>query len=159
MPFNPATLSVVGAYAAFGVCSVALSVVDLREHRLPNRLVAWAALLTVTLLLNASLFTGEWAQLLAATAAAFTYFVVFLIFWWGGSGALGAGDVKIAPLIGCVAGWVSPLTALMWVPLCIAATGIIAVFVARSHAVERLAFGPVLLLGCWIGVLISLRFG
>lgn len=156
MPVDPETVTTIAALVAFGAASIALSIVDLREHRLPNRMVAATALACLSFFLASSFLTADWSRFITAVTAAFVYFSVFLMFLWVASGALGAGDVKIAPVIGAVAGWVSPVTAMIWVPLGFALSGAILVFFARAQGVSRFAFGPAMFLGCWVGIAWSL---
>lgn len=140
------------AFALFAAASARLIVVDLREHRLPNRLLAWSSGLVGGLLVLAASLGGEWGRLGSAILAAAVYGVAMLGLRLLGRGALGAGDVKLAPLVGAVSAWVDPWAAMLWTPLLIAVIGTVAGAVARRRRRVELAFGPVMLAGCWLGL-------
>lgn len=140
------------AFAVFAAASVALTAVDLREHRLPNRWLAWSFGLVATLLLLAAATTGEWPRFGRSILAAAGYAAAMLLMWRASRGGLGAGDVKLAPMIGLVAGWASPGAAMLWVPIAIAVIGLVAALVSARRNRAEFAFGPSMLLGCWAGL-------
>jgi leader peptidase (prepilin peptidase)/N-methyltransferase len=125
-----------------------LAVVDLREHRLPNRLVAQMTVVVgVTMVI--AVVAGLPAQ--RATDAAVTslktvavYAVVYLV----SAGQFGMGDVKFALPLGAVVGWYSPD---LWLPaiglaFVLAAVASVALIVTRRISVKgRVAFGPYML--------------
>ncbi|BDT90301.1 prepilin peptidase [Nocardia sputorum] len=81
------------ACAVLAVWCVALTVFDLRERRLPNELTGSGAL-TV---LGYGLYTGQFAAaLLGAVLLSAPYLLVHL----AAPAALGAGDVKLAAMLG-----------------------------------------------------------
>ena len=131
-------------------CAVWLSLIDIREHRLPNRILyPWAAV-TAGLLLLTALLGGEpgvFGRSMLAGGA------------WSGGLALtrlirpppvGAGDVKLAAVLGMYAGYAG------WTVLCgavllsflfggaVSAGLMLARRVSRG---DRLPFGPFLLAG------------
>lgn len=155
-----AALTVV-AFAVFGVVSVWLTVIDLRERRLPNVVLGWGTAGVVVLLSGAAWCAADgagWAILRRSLIAACCYGLVFLLLWLIAPGALGAGDVKLSPLIGVIAGWVSVDAAALWVPLAIAACSGIAGLVRLGRTRAQFAFGPVLIVACWLGIGLDLWF-
>ncbi|CAN5831665.1 A24 family peptidase [soil metagenome] len=100
---------------------VALSVVDLREHRLPNALTLPGFVVILAVALVAGRGTGA---LLGAVALAGLYLVLHLLSRDG----MGAGDVKLALGLGAVTGafgvdvWV---VAALAAPLCTAVLGLV----------------------------------
>lgn len=141
-----------------GTCGLALAVVDAACHRLPNALVLPLYPVTVAGLALAGVISHEWP--LATTvlgAAAWGGLIGGLWLLTGGRG-MGMGDVKLAPILGATLGWLG-LTA--------AVTGLVAAFVmgaivsvllmARRKAGlgTHLAFGPFLLAGTLIGVILG----
>lgn len=145
----------IAAFAVFAVFSGWLTVIDLREHRLPNPLLAWGTASVVALLCGAAWSATDgagWAILRRSLIAAGCYGLVFLLLWFITPAALGAGDVKLSPLIGLVAGWVSIEVAVLWVPLAIAMGAGLAGAVTHARKRKRFAFGPVLIAACWLGV-------
>lgn len=144
-----------GAGAALAVL---LAAVDLRTHRLPDRLVAaLAAVLAAGLLLAGATAEG-WPALgravLAAGASGTGYLTLALL----RTGGLGLGDVKLGAVLGAWLGWFG------W-PAVLA--GALAAFVlggafttvllltGRAGRSSPVAFGPWLLLGAAAGTALA----
>lgn len=145
----------IAAFAVFAVLSGWLTVIDLREHRLPNPLLAWGTASVVALLCGAAWSAADeacWAILRRSLISAGCYGLVCVLLWFITPAALGAGDVKLSPLVGFVAGWVSIEVAVLWVPLAIAMGAGLAGAVTLARKRKRFAFGPVLIAACWLGV-------
>lgn len=143
----------------FAIASVWLAIVDVREHRLPNRLLAWSTGSVALLLAVSAGLSGMWPRFGWAILSSCIYGVVMLCLWRIGNGALGAGDVKLAPLIGIVAGWFGLWAAVLWVPLAIALVGVVAGLAARRMGRRDFAFGPSMLLGCCLGLGAAIALG
>ena len=141
------------------VLAGALTVTDLRVHRLPNRLVLGSYPVVATLLVLAVADADRsWASLPAAAAWGVGMFAVLLLA--AATGPLGGGDVKLAGLIGAYLGWAGGAAA---VALGVVVTVVSAAVVAgvglglrRVHRDSELAYGPFLLLGCLVGVAVHL---
>ena len=88
---------------------LALTLVDLDEHRLPNRLTLACVVVTTCGLDLATLATSSagWleARRALAGAALLGLFYLALALLGGGRG-MGLGDVKLAPSLGGLLGWV-----------------------------------------------------
>jgi len=87
-----------------------LTVIDLREHRLPNRLVLPAFPVAFLAQLIATIISADWARQLSAVLIAMAVGVI-------GLGAnyidtLGMGDVKLATVIALTLGYFNP-----WLPV------------------------------------------
>jgi len=87
-----------------------LTVIDLREHRLPNRLVLPAFPVAFLAQLIATIISADWARQLSAVLIALAVGVI-------GLGAnyidtLGMGDVKLATVIALTLGYFNP-----WLPV------------------------------------------
>ncbi|WP_331729100.1 A24 family peptidase (plasmid) [Streptomyces avidinii] len=111
-------------------CGVALALIDLAVQRLPDVLTLPACGGTL-LLLTAAALAGEPGSLGRAAAAASALTAAFLLMAF--TGAMGLGDVKLAPAIGALLGWIS-WTSLFWGT----AAGF---FVGAATEVARLALG------------------
>ncbi|MFD8727651.1 prepilin peptidase [Streptomyces sp. NPDC059611] len=127
-------------------CGVALALIDLAVQRLPDVLTLSAGGGMLALLAAAAL-AGEAGSLGRAAAAAAVLTAAFLLMAF--TGAMGLGDVKLAPAIGALLGW-SSWTTLFWG----AAAGFVVgavVEVARIavSGVHRphVSFGPYMVIG------------
>lgn len=135
----------------FGGWALALAVVDIREHRLPNRMVAWAFLGCVVLTVVVAVVTSDPSVLLrslAASVAAVAAFAVAHVL-----GGMGMGDVKYAAVTGWALGTIG-WSAVWWGHLLgfVAAGGIVVVgvVVSRMHRRTAVPFGPFMGLGSLI---------
>lgn len=146
---------------SFAVFSVWLSAVDMRSRRLPNRVVAWGTVLTLGLTLASGLLAvagsdnvdALW-RLISAAVAATVLALVFLALWLAFPGGFGAGDVKIAPLVGGFTVYVGGETALL---ICVMVAAGIAfawgVVLRMRRGRVDLPFAPCLFGGAWVGIL------
>ncbi|NBS62227.1 MAG: hypothetical protein EBT26_09380 [Microbacteriaceae bacterium] len=110
-----------------------LTVIDLREHRLPNRLVLPAFPVAFLAQLIATIISADWARQLSAVLIALAVGVI-------GLGAnyidtLGMGDVKLATVIALTLGYFNP-----WLPAI--AIGI-AFVLAFAVVIVLITFGKV----------------
>lgn len=149
--FTPLVL-VIGLVAA-----VVASVVDLKERRLPNRVVLPASA-AVFVFIAAAALGGEPARSVVALAAGVVAFLAYGAVWWLRPTALGYGDVKLAGLLGLVTGWVGVSVALAAVVLafCGAAVVAIALLVVGRSRNSELPFGPFMSAGALAAVTLHL---
>jgi leader peptidase (prepilin peptidase)/N-methyltransferase len=84
-------------------------VIDLREHRLPNRLVLPAFPVALLAQLIATIISADWARQLFALLMALLFAAIGI----GANyiDALGMGDVKLATVIALILGYFNP-----WLP-------------------------------------------
>ena len=145
------------AYVA--VVTVPLTVIDFREHRLPNRLVVPGIALALTLAFTQVVATkaaplpsdgSEWTPLICGISA----FVVFLVLAL--LGGMGMGDVKLSAVLGTAAGflgWEVAVAALMSAFLLGglgALTQRIIHRIRRKPHTSHIPFGPFMLAGFWV---------
>ena len=125
-----------------------LSRIDIREHRLPNRLVVPAFPIAIAGFVIASAISNQWANFGVAIAAAFiSFFVGLAANRWA---SLGMGDVKLISAISLALGWFSFVAPLIAVILAfISASLIVLVLMALRKASlgSSIALGPYLLAG------------
>ena len=128
--------------------SFRLSIIDIREHRLPNRIVLPAYPITITGQLLASALGNNWLNLISSVGCASLAFVVGLVAnRWA---SLGMGDVKLMGAIALSLGWFSFLAPLISVVLAfIIACAVVLVMVAlrKTTMGSSFALGPYLLVG------------
>jgi leader peptidase (prepilin peptidase)/N-methyltransferase len=137
---------------------VLLAVVDFRVQRLPDVLtlpLAAAALALLGLVALAPEHTGDWpSAALGALALGAGYFVLFLI----NPGGMGFGDVKLALGVGAVLGWYGWATVMVGTLagfLLGALYGGALVVAGRAGRKTAIPFGPFLIAGAFLGVLIG----
>lgn len=105
--------------ALFAVWSILLSLIDIRERRLPNRLLLLASGTTIPVLLastvahgldhgNATVIVSDrsaesmtWDTVLVAAA----FGALFAALWRWSPQGIGGGDVKLGPLVGAAIGF------------------------------------------------------
>ena len=146
------------AYLLLASVAVALTLIDLDVHRLPDAIVLPAYPAAAVLLVLASWSPGgtsDWPALVRALlggAAMFlVYFVLLLIYPRG----MGLGDVKLAGLIGLFLGWAGwPALIVGWFAAFllggIYSIGLLAT--GRAARGSGIPFGPWMLLGAAVGL-------
>jgi leader peptidase (prepilin peptidase)/N-methyltransferase len=138
----------------FIVTGLVLATWDIREHRLPNRIVASALLGAIVGFVGVALLTNVWDSLarafMAALIASGVYFVIHLV------GGMGMGDVKYALVTGLYLGWVG-WQALWWgtfMAFLLAAIVVLARMPTKRKT-QHVPFGPFMA----AGVLIAAALG
>ncbi|MGW0614421.1 prepilin peptidase [Streptomyces sp. NPDC002788] len=148
----------VGVWLLLAPVGILLTVVDFRVRRLPDPLTlpfaaAALALLGVTAL--APEHTGEWTTaLLGSLALGGGYFVLFLV----NPAGMGFGDVKLALGAGAVLGWYDWPTVMLGTFagfLLGALYGGALVVMRRADRKTAIPFGPFLITGAFLGLLVG----
>jgi leader peptidase (prepilin peptidase)/N-methyltransferase len=143
------------AYLAVASLGVALSYIDLREHRLPDPLVAAALAAGGGLLAVAAGLTDGWAAYGRAWLVAAVMFVAFLGLAMLRPADLGMGDVKLAGVVGLMLGWLGWPTAVLGAFLGFlfgGLVGLVLLLVGRVGRRTQIPFGPFMLLGALVAV-------
>ena len=148
----------IAAQAGFVIVGAWLTHIDIREHRLPNRIVAPLAGGLLVLAVLATLASGSIAELSRAVAGSLILGCFYLVLRAASRRALGGGDVKLAVPIGFLLAWDG------WIPL-IAGGGlafilggiwsILILVTRRGTARTPIAFGPFMVLGALVGLAIT----
>lgn len=147
--------AVLPALLAVTAAGTAISIVDLREKRIPNRMLLVAAPVVAVLLAAGLLLGGEPGRLLAVLAGAAAMFVLYFVIALIAPAAMGMGDVKLAALLGGALGAMG-LTA--WLGGLLAAYlvgGIVAVITLVAGRVGwrgSIPFGPWMVAGAVVGL-------
>ncbi|WP_421083569.1 prepilin peptidase [Rothia nasimurium] len=143
--------------AYYLVCAGRLWRIDVKEHRLPDRIVLPMYLLVGFPLLGIILLTSE-NSLAHARETAYSAVLMMGVYWImrkASRGALGLGDVKLAGVLGLLLGFISPLN-LLWGNLLIflagGLTALVLVLTRKASFNTHLAFGPFMLLGTTIAL-------
>ncbi|WP_254678274.1 prepilin peptidase [Curtobacterium sp. SGAir0471] len=144
-----------GALLFLMAVSVALSLIDLDTHRLPNAVVYPAAVVLLVLLSVVSAVSTDWGALLRGLLGAVVLGGAYLVLALAVPGGMGLGDVKLAVVLGLV------LAYLGWGPLAVGAFGgflvggtvaIALVVAGRARIGSGVPFGPSMFVGAWIGI-------
>ena len=130
-----------------------LSSIDLKSHRLPNRLVGWFTATQILIMGITSWITSDLARLTTALGIAVATMFVYLLLYLVSRGSLGMGDVKFAFPLGLCVGWYSADHWLVAIFVSFLLAGLVAVIglaTKRMTRKSRLAFGPYMFLGTLI---------
>lgn len=144
-----------------GGLAVALTLIDLDVHRLPDAVVLPAYPVALGLLALASWNpTGEadWAALVRAlvggAAMALAYFVMLLVY----PGGMGLGDVKLAGVLGIYLAWFGWAELVLGWFAAFLLGGIFSVGLLVTRRAGRrsgIPFGPWMLLGAFVGIAVG----
>jgi len=128
---------------------VVIAFVDLERMIIPNRVVLPAAVagLAASVLLE----PNRWWVYLAAAVGAAAFLLLLSLVWRGG---MGAGDVKMALLMGAVLG-VLVIVALFLAFLLGAILGIVLMATKRKTRKDAIPFGPYLAIGSVVAFLVG----
>lgn len=151
----PTTLAVLGGVYLLAV-SIWLSAIDIRTHRLPDRLIFPAYSAVAALLALYGLQTGDWAPTARAlVAAVVTGFLYLALSRWG---SLGLGDVKLGMLLAAPLGALSWSAALAGPFVGFLLGGLVAIaLLARGRGRgTHIAFGPYLVAGAIVAAALAL---
>ncbi|GAA2248197.1 A24 family peptidase [Rarobacter faecitabidus] len=149
------------AFAYLGAVAIALALIDLDVHRLPDSIVLPSyivvpVLLGAQTLIDAHAGSSElwplWRALIGAASLFAFYFVAAIVY----PGGMGLGDVKLAGLLGFALSWLG------WGPLIIGAfsafllggvfSGVL-LLTGRASRKSGIPFGPWMLAGAMVGVM------
>ena len=136
--------------AGLAALAVVLTVIDLRTHRLPDRLVGPGFCGLLALLAVAAVVTGDLGALGRAVLAGLVSAVGYLLLGLARAGGLGLGDVKLAGLLGLWLGWFGWSAVLAGPVVAFVLGGVFAsglLLTGRAGRKSAFAFGPWMLLG------------
>lgn len=153
--FLGAHVTVLAAYLFFGALCVAVTAIDVRIHKIPDRFVFPSFVLAGLLLTVASIFGGQWVDMGRALACALVGYAMFYLLSL--TGGMGLGDVKLAAILGAYCGWLGWSTAGAGVIFAFVTGGVwatILVLTRKAHRQTAIAFGPWLCVGALLGILI-----
>lgn len=148
------------AYLYGAAIAIALTLIDIETHRLPNVIVVGSYPVVVVLLAVAAWGTGDWGSLLRALlggAALFAFYLLLVIIYPAG---MGLGDVKLAAVLGAY------LASVGWGTLVVGGFagfllgGVFSVVLVGARSAGRktaIPFGPWMLLGAVVGMVAGER--
>lgn len=151
--WEESTLALLCAVVACGYflwLAVALSMIDIRTHRLPDRLVLPAYPIAGVLLGGAALAAGQLHHAATAAGGALVMFALYWLLWAVYPQGMGFGDVKLAGVLGLFLGFLG------WSHVVFGAAagfvvgglwGVALIASGRGTAKTSLPFGPAMLAG------------
>jgi len=149
------------AYCILGAVLVAQTWIDLHTQRLPRTITLTGIVLGgIALTITAIVIDDPeriWMMILGAGIA----LVTMLLIHWIGKGALGEGDVRLAPLLGMYLGWLNPgivLPALLFGFVAGAVFGVVTVALDKASRRTVVPFGPFLAFGTVVAILWGQQF-
>ena len=134
--------------ALIAALAIPLSVIDIREHRLPNRHTYFLIASAIAGTLLASLLGALWLDFASGIAMGLvTALVGYLLARFG---AIGMGDVKLLIAMHICLGWHSPVLVLFSLGLGLgfaSSVGLIGLVLGRLKPRTLIPLGPYLLMG------------
>lgn len=152
------TALVVVAHVALIGIGAWLLVIDVRTHRLPNRIVLPALAAVALLAVLDAVMTEDGAALVRALWGLLILGGFYAVLRLASRAGMGGGDVKLAALIGAVLGWHG------WTALAVGAASafvlaalyaLVLIVLRRATGSTRIAFGPWMIIGAVLGVAIA----
>jgi leader peptidase (prepilin peptidase)/N-methyltransferase len=145
------------AWLVLAVVGAILCYIDLRTKYLPSAIIWPAYGVVAVLLVGASATSGDWHALLRAVVAGAVTFALFWVLWWVYPSGLGFGDVRLSGLLGGALGWLGWAEVITGVYGGFLLGAILGLLLVALKVFERkaFAFGPFMLAGALVGVLIG----
>ena len=152
---DAASAVVLVAYLYLASIAVALALIDLDVHRLPDAIVLPSIVVAAVIFAVAAALGGDWGDLGRAAAAGAVLFAVYFLMLVAYPAGMGFGDVKLAAVLGIYLGWLG------WGVLAVGAMaafllgGVFAVVLVvrgRAGRGSGIPFGPWMLLGAAVGI-------
>lgn len=130
--------------------AVRLSIVDIRTHTLPNRLVLPAYPIAGVLLLAAAFLAGAPHHAVSALGGALAMGAVYWVLWALYPAGMGFGDVKLSGVLGLFLGFLGWQHVVLGLAAGFVAGGLwglVLIASRRGTAKSTIPFGPAMLLG------------
>lgn len=148
----------VPAFAYLAAIGVALALIDLDTHRLPNAIVLPSYVVLPVLLALASWGSGDWPALLRAVIGGVALWTGYFALCLAYPSGMGFGDVKLAGLLGGALAWLG------WGEFAVGAFAafvlggvfsVVLLLLGRARRGTGIPFGPWMLLGAAVGVAVG----
>ena len=143
------------AFLYLAAISVALTLIDLDTHTLPNVIVLPAYPVAAGLLLFTTWAEGDWWAMVRAVVGGCVLFAAYLLMALVYPGGMGFGDIKLAGVLGVYLAWLG------WGVLAVGAFGafvlggVFGIALIASRRVGRksgIPFGPWMIAGAFLGI-------
>jgi len=150
-----AAIIVLVAFLYLAAIGVALLLIDLDTHRLPNAIVLPSYLVAGALLLLAAVIGGDWAAALRALIGGAAMFAAYYLMAFAYPGGMGFGDVKLSGVLGLYLGWLGWGTLIVGAFSAFLLGGIFSIVLLVARRATRksgIPFGPWMIAGAFSGV-------
>jgi leader peptidase (prepilin peptidase) / N-methyltransferase len=146
------------AYLYLAAAGLALALIDIDHHRLPDAIVLPSYVVVAVTLTVASLVTDDWQALVRAAIGAAALFAGYFALALAYPSGMGFGDVKLAGVLGALLGWLS------WSALVIgtfagfvlgALYGVALMALGRAGRKTAIPFGPFMIAGSLLAVFVA----
>jgi leader peptidase (prepilin peptidase)/N-methyltransferase len=147
---TPGALAILPLLLVLASAGIALTVIDIQHHRLPDAIVLPLYPVTVLGLVVAGLLAGAFPLGSTLAGCAVWLGTIGLIWLVTRGRGMGLGDVKLSPILGATLGWLSlgsAVVGLVAAFLSGALVGVILLAAKRAQRRSAIPFGPFLLLG------------
>lgn len=155
-----AAVTILLTYAVVVPLLATLCAIDLDVHRLPDRLTRLVTAVAAAGVTLSAAATGDWSALGRAVLAGLALTAAYLAAMWCSPqrSGLGLGDVKLAPALGVLLGWVSWPAVATGTLLAFVGGGLWAAYLLitrRARGSDRFAFGPFMVAGALGAILLE----
>ncbi|AYG05279.1 prepilin peptidase [Gryllotalpicola protaetiae] len=144
------------AFLYLAAISIALALIDLDTHKLPNAIVLPSYLVGGVLLGAASVVTRDWAQLVTMLAGGAALFALYFVIAFISPRGMGFGDVKLAGVLGLFLGHLGVAQLVVGAFAAFLLGGLFAIVLLVARRAGRksgIPFGPWMLAGAWLGAI------
>lgn len=150
-----ASIVLLSAFLYLAAITVALTLIDLEHHLLPNSIVLPSYLVGGVLLAASGILSGNYPALLGAAIGGASMFVFYFVLAFISPRGMGMGDVKLAGVLGLYLGYVG------WGALLVGSFGafvlggifsIALLLLRKAGRKSGIPFGPWMLIAAWLGV-------
>lgn len=144
------------AFLYLAAITVALTLIDIDVRRLPDVIVLPSYVVGVALLAAAAVLEGDWTIMIRAVIGMVVMYVGYFLICFAYPAGMGFGDVKLAGVLGlylAFLGWKELATGAFLAFLVGGVVGI--AILLRGGRKVKIPFGPYMLAGAWLGVVIG----
>lgn len=145
----------------FALVTPLIAAIDLRWRVVPNRIVMPATVAAALLAAGSGFADGDPSRVLGALAGGAGMFGIYFVLALIAPGAMGMGDVKLAALIGIVAGalaWPGWFIALLLGFVVGAVIGLCGLLLRSWGTQSSIPYAPAMLAGAWIAAIGATAF-
>lgn len=144
------------AFLYLAAITVALALIDIDVHRLPNAIVLPSYPVAGVLLVAAALLQGDPGAALRAVLGGLALYAFYFLLAFIYPAGMGFGDVKLAGVLGLYLGYLG------WAEVVVGGFlgfvvgglgGVVLIVLRRAGRKSKIPFGPYMLVGAWVAVL------